>query len=306
MFESESYGRVLVLDGVIQLTERDEASYQEMITHLPLLAHPNPKRVLIVGGGDGGSTRECCRHPGVEAVVQCEIDAGVVEVSRKFLGESTASVYRNGDPRWSLVVEDAATFTERHVAEFDVIIIDSSDPVGPAESLFTETFYKAMHKALRPGGILCAQGECLWLHLDLIADTAAMAQRAGFKCVDYSYCTVPSYPSGQIGFLMCGADDTVRTLRRQRAVPDELLSQMRYYTPALRAASFVLPAFAEKQVGPARVLAPDDAEDEARAAAASEGGSGALASVKSMSVAPLLLGAALGGAITLAAAMARS
>ena len=168
VFRSSTYGTVLVLDGVIQLTERDEHAYQEMIAHLPLHCHPNPRSVLIVGGGDGGVLREVCRHAGVERITMCEIDAKVCEVSRKYLGTSTATSF--GDARLTLVHQDAAEYVKGKADEYDVVIVDSSDPVGPAETLFTSTFYRALRGAMRPGAIMCNQGECVWLHLDLIGE----------------------------------------------------------------------------------------------------------------------------------------
>ena len=156
VFESESHGNVLVLDGVIQVTERDEHAYQEMITHLPLFAHPNPKKVLVIGGGDGGVLREVARHKGVEEIVECEIDEGVIKVSKKYL-PSLAKGY--DDPRVTVKIMDGAKFMEENQDSFDVIITDSSDPVGPASVLFETPFYNAMYKSLREGGIVCTQGK---------------------------------------------------------------------------------------------------------------------------------------------------
>ena len=200
VFRSSTYGTVLVLDGVIQLTERDEHAYQEMIAHLPLHCHPNPRSVLIVGGGDGGVLREVCRHAGVERITMCEIDAKVCEVSRKYLGTSTATSF--GDARLTLVHQDAAEYVKGKADEYDVVIVDSSDPVGPAETLFTSTFYRALRGAMRPGAIMCNQGECMWLHLDLIGEVLKHCTQV-FPSVDYAFTTIPTYPSGQIGFLMC-------------------------------------------------------------------------------------------------------
>lgn len=124
VFESENHGNVLVLDGVIQVTERDEHAYQEMIAHLPLFAHPNPKKVLVIGGGDGGVLREVAKHPGVEEIVECEIDEGVISVSKKYL-PTLAKGY--DDPRVSVQIMDGAKFLEENQETFDVIITDSSD-----------------------------------------------------------------------------------------------------------------------------------------------------------------------------------
>ena len=152
VFESATWGKVLVLDGVIQLTEKDEMSYQEMLAHIPMFSHPNPKRVLIVGGGDGGILREVCKHNCVEQIVQCEIDSAVIEASKTFLPEISKSF---DDKRLKLIIGDAVDFVIEEAKDeiFDVIIVDSSDPVGPAEKLFSEEFYKNACRILTKGMI---------------------------------------------------------------------------------------------------------------------------------------------------------
>jgi spermidine synthase len=244
VFESESYGRVLVLDGVIQVTERDEFSYQEMIAHLPLFAHPNPKRVLVIGGGDGGVLREVAKHPGVEEIVECEIDRGVIDASKKFF-PSLSKGY--DDPRVKVHVMDGAKFLEENQGSFDVIITDSSDPIGPASILFETPFYDAMHKSLREGGIVCTQGECMWLHVDLIKPLVDSISRI-YTSVEYAYTTIPTYPSGQIGFIIATKGRTEGCKKPVRIPSDNLQNNLRYYTPELHEASFVLPAFAKRAI----------------------------------------------------------
>ncbi|CAM9160975.1 unnamed protein product [Pylaiella littoralis] len=248
VFDSVHYGKVLVLDGVIQLTERDECSYQEMLTHIPCFAHGDPKKVLIVGGGDGGVLREVARHPGVETIHMCEIDSMVCEVSKRF-DLCTASAF--GDKRLTLVHEDAAEFVKREGNNgYDIIIVDSSDPVGPAETLFQPTFYQNMKRALAPMGIIATQGECLWLHLPLIT-TVLRACSEMFGSVDYAFTTVPSYPSGQIGFVIASVEE--RDLSTPAATPDSATTDLlRYYSPEVHKAAFVLPVFAEKEISGVR------------------------------------------------------
>ncbi|CAM9215337.1 unnamed protein product [Discosporangium mesarthrocarpum] len=248
VFESAQYGKVLVLDGVIQLTEKDEFAYQEMLTHIPCFAHGNPKKVLIVGGGDGGVLREVARHQCVDTVHMCEIDPMVCEVSKRFNFCTSTSF---DDPRLTLVHEDAAEFVRREGnSSYDVIIVDSSDPVGPAETLFQPKFYQNMKKALAPGGVIATQGECLWLHLPLIT-TVMTACRDIFASVDYAYTTIPTYPSGQIGFIL--ASNVERDLSTPVSTPDaEMAEVLRYYNPQVHWAAFVLPVFAEREIAPAR------------------------------------------------------
>ncbi|XP_050787782.1 spermidine synthase [Gopherus flavomarginatus] len=244
VFRSKTYGNVLVLDGVIQCTERDEFSYQEMIANLPLCSHPNPRKVLIIGGGDGGVLREVVKHPSVDSVVQCEIDEDVILVSKKYLPGMAVGY---SSPKLTLHVGDGFEFMKQNQEAFDVIITDSSDPMGPAESLFKESYYQLMKTALREDGILCCQGECQWLHLDLIKEMRQFCKSL-FPVVEYAYCTIPTYPSGQIGFMLCSKNP-----RTNFRLPVQQLSQqqvekmnLKYYNSDIHQAAFILPEFARK------------------------------------------------------------
>lgn len=243
VFESEAHGNVLVLDGVIQVTERDEFSYQEMIAHIPLFAHQSPKKVLVIGGGDGGVLREISRHPGVEEIVICELDQGVIDVSKKYL-PGLAKGY--DDPRVTVHVMDGAVFMEQNQDSFDVVITDSSDPIGPASVLFETPFFNAMHKCLRQGGIVCTQGECMWLHVGLIRPLIKSISQT-FDSVGYAYTTIPTYPSGQIGFVVATKGRGACNVPARKP-SDEVQKELRYYTPELHEAAFVLPAFAKRAI----------------------------------------------------------
>jgi len=244
VFESSHHGNVLVLDGVIQVTERDEFAYQEMIAHLPLFAHPNPKRVLVIGGGDGGVLREIARHNSVEQIVLCEIDKDVIEASKQYL---PALAKGFDDPRVQVKIYDGAKFMEENKDSFDVIITDSSDPVGPASVLFETPFYNAMHSSLREGGIVCTQGECMWLHLKLIKPLVCSISGT-YSTVEYAYTTIPTYPSGQIGFLIATKGRTSGCKEPCREPDDKTAKELRYYSPEIHKASFVLPAFAKRAI----------------------------------------------------------
>jgi len=243
VFESAKHGNVLVLDGVIQVTERDEFAYQEMIAHIPLFAHPDPKRVLVIGGGDGGVLREIARHPGVEEIILCEIDGDVIESSKKYL-PSLAKGY--DDPRVSVKIMDGAKFMDENKDSFDVIITDSSDPIGPASVLFETPFYNAMHASLREGGIVCTQGECMWLHVDLIRPLVQSISGI-YTDVGYAYTTIPTYPSGQIGFIIATKGRGACSAPSRKPT-EEVQRELRYYTPEIHEASFVLPAFAKRAI----------------------------------------------------------
>uniref|UniRef100_UPI0037E8D127 spermidine synthase-like n=1 Tax=Semicossyphus pulcher TaxID=241346 RepID=UPI0037E8D127 len=243
-FKSKYYGNVLVLDGVIQCSERDEFAYQEMMANLPLYSHPCPRKVLIIGGGDGGVAREVVRHPLVESVVQCEIDEDVINVAKSYLPGMAQGFY---SPKLTLHVGDGFEFMLQNQEAFDVIITDSSDPVGPAESLFQEPYYELLKSALRSDGILCSQGECQWLHLDLIKEMRTFCKKL-FPVVEYAYTCVPSYSSGQIGFMLCSKDPETNFKEPLDNLSKQEIEDMefKYYNSKIHKASFVLPEFARK------------------------------------------------------------
>ena len=243
VFKSANHGNVLVLDGVIQVTERDEFAYQEMMAHIPLFAHSNPEKVLVIGGGDGGILREIAKHPGVKEIFICELDADVIKYSKKYL-PGLAVGY--DDPRVTVKIMDGAKFMDENQASFDVIITDSSDPIGPASVLFETPFYNAMYKSLRDGGIVCTQGENVWLHLDIIKPLMDSI-KAIYTTVEYAYTTIPTYPSGQIGFIIAGKSrgSTTKPTREPTA---EQVETLKYYSSEIHEAAFVLPAFAKKSI----------------------------------------------------------
>ncbi len=155
IFESTDYGKVLVLDNVIQCTERDEFSYQEMITHLAMNSHPNPKKVLVIGGGDGGVLREVVKHECVEEAVLCDIDEAVIRLSKQYLPGMAAGFEH---PKVKVHIGDGFKFLDDYKDAFDVIITDSSDPEGPAEMLFKKSYFQLLYSALREGGVITTQG----------------------------------------------------------------------------------------------------------------------------------------------------
>ncbi|KAH7886714.1 Saccharopine dehydrogenase-domain-containing protein [Phlebopus sp. FC_14] len=262
VFESETYGNVLVLDGVIQCTERDEFSYQEMIAHLPLASHPNPKRVLVIGGGDGGVVREVLKHETVEEVVLCDIDEAVIRVSKIYLPHMSSLLQ---SPRVTVFIGDGFKFLAANESTYDVIITDSSDPVGPAESLFQKPYFQLLHDALTPGGHISTQGECLWLHLPLISQLRNMTKSI-FPVSEYAFTTIPTYPSGQIGFMMCCKEPGRDLSIPLRRVPGTL-----YYNENVHRSAFVLPEFARVILEESRDVRPIFGRSAAAAKATTEG-----------------------------------
>ncbi|KAG4080145.1 hypothetical protein HA402_008216 [Bradysia odoriphaga] len=189
ILETETHGRALILDGIIQCTERDEFAYQEMISFIPLCCHPNPKKVLIIGGGDGGVAREVVKHPLVEEIHQVEIDDRVIEVAKKYLPFMACGF---DSKKVHLTCGDGFEYMKQRKGEFDVIITDSSDPVGPAKSLFQESYFSLMKAALKPNGIVCSQGGTFWTNLDQVKETLDHC-RGQFPVASYACASVPSF-----------------------------------------------------------------------------------------------------------------
>ncbi len=232
VFETHDYGNLLVIDGTVQTTEIDEYVYHEMITHMPMLTHPSPKNVLIIGGGDGGAAREALKHNPNEVHV-VEIDEKVVEVSRKYLpGISQAYA----DSRVKLHIEDGIKFIKNY-GGFDVIIVDSTDPVGPAEGLFHKDFYRDIKKSLTPGGVMAQQCGTPVYHPEELKNTYSALRRV-FRFVKVFLAYIPTYPSGMWAFVM--ASDS--KIKRRRTANFET----KYYNDDLYESSMVLPEFVKK------------------------------------------------------------
>ncbi|KAM1054873.1 hypothetical protein ACFX2J_002160 [Malus domestica] len=198
VFESSIHGKVLVLDVIIQLSEKDECAYQEMIAHLTLCSISSPKTVLVVGGGDGGVLREVSRHPSVEHSDICEIDKMVLDVSEKFFPQLAVGFQ---DPRVHLHVGDATEFLRlAPKGKYDAVIVDSSDPVGPAQELVEKLFFETIARAFMPGGVLCNMTESMWLHTHLIQDMISVCRQTFKGSVNYAWASVPTYPRNTFPF----------------------------------------------------------------------------------------------------------
>lgn len=235
VLDTEAYGRMLVLDGAVQTTDRDEFVYHEMITHVPLVIHPCPRRVAIIGGGDGGAVREVLKHPTVEEVHLVEIDERVVETSKRFFPAISVGL---SDPRAVVDVTDGIAWV-KNARDFDVIMVDSTDPVGPATGLFEPAFYQAVAAALAPDGIMVAQSESPFLEPDVI-QTVQRGMRTAFPAVYLYLAAVPTYPSGLWSFSLGS-----RGPRPGPAAPGRIVGTTRYWTPAVHEAAFALPPFVQ-------------------------------------------------------------
>jgi len=247
IFENGTFGRVMMLDGVVQLTEADEFVYHEMMAHVPLMAQPAPKRVLIIGGGDGGVLREVLRHPSVERAVLCEIDQGVIELSRQYLDFISKGAF--DDPRAEVVIADGTKFVAETDERFDAILVDSTDPIGPAVALFTRDFYTDCKRALGEGGVLIAQSGLPFLQGDELRDVQE-SFRALFADAAAYLMTTPTYIGGPMA-LSWGCDDPARrtpTVDALKARGAALGGEMHYYTPDVHLAAFALPAYVQRHI----------------------------------------------------------
>lgn len=244
VFENGRFGRVLTLDGVVQTTEGDNAIYHEMLTHVPVLAHGYAKDVLIIGGGDGGMAREVLKHSTVERVTMVEIDAGVVDFSNTYLPQLSQGAF--DDPRLELVIADGAAFVKETEKRFDVIIVDSTDPVGPGEVLFTDTFYGHAKRCLKPGGILVTQNGVPFMQGDELTNTmrAFKALFANWTCYT---ATIPTYAFGPMA-LGWGTDGDAGNLDLQTLQQRFEKSGLDpfYYTPEVHMGAFALPGYIKK------------------------------------------------------------
>ena len=238
VYQTVNYGKCMTLDGIIQITEKDEMAYQEMITHVPIFSHPNPLNVLVIGGGDGGVVREILKHQYINSIVMCEIDEEVVKTSQTFFPEISCGL---NDPKVDLVFQDAGIFVKdaaKKYKKFDVIIIDSSDPIGPNESLFKPEFYSDLKNILNTNGIICKQGESYWFDKKAMIDGYKFAKKE-FNNVKYFTTDVPTY-GGTIGFLLM-SNVNFNQIRK-----DKNNIHLKYYTHNLHKKCFHLPDFVNK------------------------------------------------------------
>ena len=245
VFESPEFGRILVLDGFLMLTEKDEFIYHEMIVHTPLAVHPRVKNVLVIGAGDGGAVRELTRYPEIGRIDLAEIDGQVIEVCKKYLPQTSCKM---DDPRVHIYVEDGLKFVRRHADEYDLIIVDSTDPFGPGEGLFTKEFYGNCYKALKEDGIMVNQHESPFYEQDALAMQRAhkrIIESFPFSRIYQAH--IPTYPSGHWLFgFSTKKYHPLKDLDEARWNARGL--KCRYYTTTLHRGAFYLPAYVEEML----------------------------------------------------------
>lgn len=235
MIDTEEFGKMLVLDGMVMTTEVDEFVYHEMVAHVPLFTHPNPKNVLVVGGGDGGVIREVLKHPSVEKATLVEIDGKVIEYSKKYLPTIAGAL---DDARVDVQVDDGFMHIAKAENEYDVIMVDSTEPVGPAAKLFEKGFYEGISKALKEDGIFVAQTDNPWFHKELISNVFSDVKEI-FPITKLYTANIPTYPSGLWTFTIGSKKHDPLQVEETRFHDIET----KYYTKELHQACFALPKF---------------------------------------------------------------
>lgn len=246
VYDHAAFGRVLVLDGLTQTTERDEFIYHEMLVHVPLLQHPAPRRVLVIGGGDGGTLRRVLEHPSVERAVMVEIDDRVTDLCRTLM--PSIAGHALDDPRADVRFEDGVAFVRETRARFDAILIDSSDPVGPGEALFVQEFYRTVAARLEPGGLLATQSGSPYFQQDELHRTYANVSSV-FPDARVYLANIPTYPGVLWSFVLAGERVGVDG-RAAAARAAERGLRTRYWSPALHEGAFGLPLTVRDVIDP--------------------------------------------------------
>ncbi|MFA6316598.1 MAG: polyamine aminopropyltransferase [Elusimicrobiota bacterium] len=240
--ETAGHGRLLLIDGMTMVSDRDEFVYHETIAHVPLCVHPRPRRVLVIGGGDGGSVREVLRHRCVESCALVEIDGLVVEASRRFLPGTAVAL---GDPRCRILIEDGVKFVRRTQERFDVVIVDSTEPFGPAKALFGPSFYKDVRRVLTPEGIVVSQAGSPFYEIGTIKNLMSILKPV-FRVARPFLLTNMTYPGGLWAFTF--ASKGPHPLRGLKAGRARGLKGLRWYSPDMHRSAFSLPPFLEAAI----------------------------------------------------------
>lgn len=245
VFETDSsLGRVLTLDDLMMTTEGDEWHYHEMIVHVPMMHHPNPKTVLVIGGGDGGTVREVLKHDTVEKVVLCEIDGMVIDVCKKYLPTISCEL---DNPKCEILVEDAIEYIKDKENMYDIVLIDSTDPMGPGEGLFTDEFYTNVKRSLKKGGIVAAQSESPFTNQNEIKKMYTQLRRV-FPIVSTYTSNMPTYPGGYWAWAFCSESVKPLSYWDERR-GEQITKTCKIYNKEYHQARFALPNYLKELVG---------------------------------------------------------
>ncbi|WP_019122342.1 polyamine aminopropyltransferase [Brevibacillus massiliensis] len=245
ILDSYDFGRMLVLDGIVQTTSADGYIYNEMIVHVPLAYHPRPRRVLIIGGGDCGAAREACKHPHVEQIDMVEIDERVVEACKTYLPEVSGNL---SDPRVRFLFTDGVRYARQPEGLYDVIIVDSSDPIGPAEQLFEQSFYQHLYRALKDDGMMVCQSQSPIFHAEVMQQTYARMSSV-YPHVHMYTAVVPTYPGGLWSFTI-GAKQPLAARPRNR-----FDLETKYVNQEILTGCFQLPQFLKQMINTVETVA---------------------------------------------------
>ncbi|NLO96614.1 MAG: polyamine aminopropyltransferase [Peptococcaceae bacterium] len=238
ILDSYDFGRMLVLDGIVQTTSLDGYIYNEMITHIPLCIHPSPRKVLIIGGGDCGAAKEVCKYSSVEHIDMVEIDQLVVDVCREHLPEVSGNL---SDPRVHFIFENGVTYVQNRENEYDIVIVDSSDPIGPAKVLFEKSFYQNLYKILKSDGLMVCQSQSPIFHAEIMKQTFIRISQI-FPLSNIYTAVVPTYPGGLWSF-------TIGSKQYIDPDPSRLVyKDTRYINPKVLENCFSIPQFMEQQL----------------------------------------------------------
>jgi spermidine synthase len=240
IIDTVQYGRMLVLDGMVQTTSVDEFVYHEMITHVALFTHPNPQTAVVIGGGDGGAVREVLKHPSVKKVYLVEIDDRVVENSKMYLPEISCGL---SDPRCEVLFQDGIEFIARHENFFDVVLVDSTEPVGSATGLFSKDFYSSIYRSLKEDGLFVAQTESPFFNAELIRSVFSSIKQI-FPITRLYLASIPTYPSGLWSFTLGSKCYDPLNIDEQKL----LNIDTKYYSPEIHKSVFKLPRFVKSLV----------------------------------------------------------
>jgi spermidine synthase len=243
VYDTPEYGKMLFNDDLVMVSERDEFVYHDMITHVPMFTHPNPKKVLIIGGGDGGTAREVLRHKSVEKVDMVEIDGMVVEACRQFIRQTACGM--DDDPRFTLYIEDGVKFAKETKETYDVVIVDSSEPMGPSTPLFGPEFYKDLSACMADDGIVVSQGESAYYNQPMQKKLAEILSQQ-FPIVQYYNYNNLTYPGGLWSFSYASKKYKPTDFNKERVKSSGL--EFQYYNAELHTSAFSLPSFQQKML----------------------------------------------------------
>ena len=247
LVDTHEYGKMLLLDGIVQTTEKDEFIYHEMMAHIPVISHPEPKDILIIGGGDGGVLREVLKHPGVKRADMVEIDPDVVTFSKMHLPSISDGAFEN--VKTNLIFDDGAEFVKKTDRRYDVVIVDSPDPIGPAKVLFGQMFYENIHNILKPGGIMVRQTGSTHMQVEE-QKTAYDLLKNIYRCVSFYVFVVPTYVGGFFSSVFGSDSINPREFDKEtmQKKVDEAGLETKYYNPGIHMGAFMLPSFLEGNI----------------------------------------------------------